>query len=211
MRILLVVLILSVLLVASSLTAQSAGPHFVGVAAGPEAIPSAYTEQCGRLRGNDPAAATGGAVLVGARLRPALAAVARLSYSRLYEETCLAIPETRFSGIHTDHYRGTGYHPRLFASDLRLRYQPNVPWVLSAGGGWMWSHSNPFLVGGIGWSFGSRVRATLGAEVAGHRIEVGALTREWKNSQVIRVISEEREHLWRMGFAFRVGIELHLR
>lgn len=184
---------------------------YLGIGAGLQAVPSAYAENCGALRGNDPVAASGAEVRAGIPLSSAVSVEARSSIVRLAEQTCTLIFRGHSQGIHRDRYRASEYRSRLLASDLRLRYEPYAPWVFTGGAGWTWSHGDAYLAASMGWRGGRRVRALLDAEITGHRISTRVLTREWRDHEVIEVLEERADAEWRMGLGFRLGLEVSLR
>lgn len=124
-------------------------------------------------------------------------------------QDCLFLDPIPEQGVHTT--RTSALDPGSFTvTDVRLGYNVGsglVNWLAWGGLGWTWSRDVPVALLGGGLHLGRAVRAVLEADVMAYRIPWNVLTAEWQNHQVVREFERGREHDWRSGFSFRIGVE----
>ena len=109
--------------------------------------------------------------------------------------------------IHT-HARYPYDSEMLIGSDLRLGYRVVGPFVLGAGGGWLWSHEVPYALASAGLRAGRRLQVAVDVERQCLKLTEELTTLEWKDYMPIRTVSAHTEHRWYRGFGIRLGVEL---
>lgn len=116
------------------------------------------------------------------------------------------------SGIRTEQERGL--EGGAFAgTDVRVGYEgaTRFPWVVAAGGGWVWTQETPFLVASAGLRTPGRIRGLVDLEWNQYRIPLDRVTREWENFRPVRVVDRSRKYDWQGTWGLRLGLEVAVR
>jgi hypothetical protein len=122
---------------------------------------------------------------------------------------CLFIPLLQPDGVHRlrDYDRsGDG----LRAIDVQIGLTPPGLRFLrvSAGGGWELNGSQPFIVGGAGLNFGSRLRFIAGGDVLVLRSAYTVVDEEWRGARLIQTTRVSDGSVWKGGLLFHAGAEI---
>ena len=160
---------------ASPVLGQSRVFPFGSVALGVSQVPEQLLDACS---GSNPLYAAEGR----AGLRYASFSIeARTTTQTYFAQVICALDVPVFpDGTHT-HVRYPYDSELLIGSDLRLGYRVVGPFVLGAGGGWLWSHEVPYALASAGLRTGGRVQLAIDVERQWLRLTEEFTTLEWKD------------------------------
>lgn len=83
-----------------------------------------------------------------------------------------------------------------------------VEWLVSVGGGWVWSRGVPAAVLGTGIRFGSDLRGVVDVEFSSYRLPWLETTEVWLDSEIVETIDAMSANRWQRAVAVRVGLEV---